>query len=104
MSILTSRDGCAVTLRDETIEQNTAATCFHSDLAARKEQSSISILGPSPKQVIGGSETTLNKRIQDFSTQKNIIIVRGLLRPGIVELLQTISSSRRTFICIRTHA
>ena len=87
-------------LCDQSRGQNTAVTCFYLDFAAGKEQSVTNILGSLVRQVVGGMEKVPEEIIQVFQEQKMAIGGRGPQLPDIVKMLQTITSSLRTFICI----
>ena len=80
--------------------QDTAITCFYFDFAARKEQSATSMLGSLLKQIIGGLEKIPEEISQAFQEQKKAVGGRGLLLPDIVRMLQTITFSLPTFVCI----
>ena len=88
------------TLGDWARRQNAAVACFYFDFAARKEQSPTSILSSLLKQVVGGLEKIPAKIIQAFRGEGKVIGGRKLELGEIVEILQDISSLRRTFICI----
>ena len=87
-------------LCDQARGKNTAVTCFYLDFAARKEQSVANILGSLLRQVVGGMERVPEEITRAFQEQKMAIGGRGLRLPDIVKMLQTITSSLRTFICI----
>jgi len=87
-------------LCDQARGQNTAVTCFYLDFAARKEQSVAGILGSLLRQVVGGMEKVPEEIAQAFQEQKMAIGGRGPRLPDIVKMLQTITSSLRTFMCI----
>ena len=87
-------------LCDQSRGQNTAVTCFYLDFAARKEQSVASILGSLLRQVVGGMERVPEEITRAFQEQKTAIGGRGPRLPDIVKMLQTITASLRTFICI----
>ena len=87
-------------LGDQARGQNTAVTCFYLDFAARKEQSVVSILGSLLRQAVGGMENIPEEISRAFQEQKNVIGGRGPRLPDIVKMLQTITSSLPTFICI----
>ena len=87
-------------LCDEATRQNTAVTCFYFDFAARKEQSVTSMLGSLLKQIIGGLEKIPEEISGAFQEQKKAVGGRGLLLSDIVKMLQAITSSLPTFICI----
>ena len=102
-SVLTDHDVSSLVvdrLCDQSSGQNTAVTCFYLDFAARKEQSVTSILGSLVRQVVGGMEKVPEEITQIFQKQKMAIGGRGPRLPDIVKMLQTITSSLRTFICI----
>ena len=64
------------------------------------EQSPTSTMGSLLKQVVGGLKKIPAKIAKAFRDQKNIIGGRKLGLGDIVEMLQDISASRPTFICI----
>ena len=80
--------------------QNAAVACFYLDFAAQKEQSPTDILSSLLKQVVGRLEEIPAKIVEVFRGEKGVIGGRKLELGKIVEMLQEISSSRRTFICI----
>ena len=80
--------------------QNVAVACFYFDFAAQKEQSPTSMLGALLKQVVSGLGEVPENIVQDYEDQKKVIGGRGPLLSDIVEMLQTTSSKKRTFICI----
>ena len=88
------------TLCDSAMERNAAIACFYFDFAALKEQSPTSILSSLLKQVIGGLEEIPTKIVQAFRDQKTATGGRRLGLNQVIEMLQDISSSRPTFICI----
>ena len=87
-------------LGDRAAGQNTAVTCFYFDFAARKEQSITSMLGSLVKQIISGMENIPEEISRAFHEQKMVIGGRGPRLPDIVKMLQEITSSLRTFVCI----
>ena len=87
-------------LCDQARGQNVAVTCFYLDFAARKEQSVASILGSLLRQVIGGMERVPEEITRAFQEQKMAIGGRGPRLPDIVKMLQTITSSLHTIVCI----
>jgi len=87
-------------LCDQFSGQNTAVTCFYLDFAARKEQSVANILGSLLRQVVGGMQKVPEEITQVFQNEKMAIGGRGPRLPDIVTMLQTITSSLRTFVCI----
>jgi len=58
------------------------------------------MLGSLLKQVVGGMETIPEEISEAFQDQKKVIGGRGLQLPDIVKILQTITASLRTFVCI----
>ena len=87
-------------LCDQFSEQNTAVTCFYLDFAARKEQSVASVLGSLLRQIICGMEKVPEDITGAFKKQKMAIGGRGPRLLDIVKMVQTITSSLRTFVCI----
>ena len=87
-------------LCDQAKGQSTAVACFYFDFAARKEQSAMSMLGSLLKQVVGGMKNIPEEISQAFEEQKKVIGGRRLQLPDIVKMLQAITSSLRTFVCI----
>jgi len=76
------------------------AACFYFDFAAPKEQSPARVLGSLLKQVVSGLEKIPANIVQAFRDQERIIGGLELRLGEIVKMLQDISSSRPTFICI----
>ena len=87
-------------LCDQARGQNTVVTCFYFDFAARKEQSATSMLGSLLRQIVGGMETVPEEISQAFQEQRKAIGSRVPRLPDIVKMLQTVTSSLQTFICI----
>ncbi|RPB02487.1 hypothetical protein L873DRAFT_1801920 [Choiromyces venosus 120613-1] len=58
------------------------------------------MLGPLLKQVVSGLAEIPEAISQAFGEQKKVIGGRGPLLQDIVKILQTITSSRRAFMCI----
>ena len=101
--LLRSRDSSSLvidTLSDWARGQNVAVACFYFDFAAQKKQSPISILISILKQVVCGLEEIPARIAQAFRDQDNVVGGPGPELREIVEMLQDISSSRPTFICI----
>ena len=101
--VLTSGDASSLVvdrLCDQVRGQNAAVMCFYLDFAARKEQSVANILGSLLRQLVGGMEKVPEEIAQAFREQKMVIGGRGPRLPDIVKMLQTITSSLRTFVCI----
>ena len=87
-------------LCDQARGQNTTVTCFYFDFAARKEQSATAMLGSLLKQIVSGMETIPEDISRAFQEQKKAIGGRGPQLVDIVKMLQAITSSQRTFVCI----
>ena len=101
--MLISRDTSSLVvdrLSDQAKRQNIAVTCFYFDFAARKEQSATSILGSLLKQIVSGMERILEGMLRAFKNQKEAIGGCGPQLVDIVKLLQALTSSQPTFICI----
>ena len=87
-------------LCDQAKGQKSVVTCFYFDFAARKEQSATNMLGSLLKQIVSGMETIPEEISWAFQEQKRAIGGRGPRLPDIVKMLQAITSSQHTFICI----
>jgi len=87
-------------LCDQTSGQNTAVSCFYLDLAARKEQCATNVLGSLLKQMVGGMERVPEEIWRAFQQQRTTVGGRRPQLGNIVKMLQIITSSRLTFICI----
>jgi len=101
--VLTCRDDSSLVvdrLCDRARGQNTTVTCFYFDFAARKEQSATAMLGSLLKQIVSGMEAIPEDISRAFQEQKRAIGGRGPQLLDIVKMLQTITSSQRTFVCI----
>jgi len=101
--MLISRDTSSLVvdkLCDHARGQKVAITCFYFDFAARKEQSATSMLGSLLKQIVSGMERVPEEISRAFQEQKKAIGGSGPQLIDIVKMLQAITSSQRTFICI----
>jgi len=101
--VLTSHDDSSLVvdrLCDQTRGHNTAVTCFYFDFAARKEQSATNMLGSLLKQVVSGMERIPGEISKAFQDQKKAIGGCGPPLVDIVKMLQSITSSQPTSICI----
>jgi len=101
--VLTSRDVSSLVidrLCDQAGGQNVAVACFYFDFAARREQSSTSMLGALLRQVLGGQGEVPREISQAYEDQKKVIGGRGPQLSDIAKMLQTTSSGGLTFICI----
>ena len=87
-------------LCDQARGQNVAITCFYFDFAARKEQSATSMLGSLLKQMVSGMERVPDEISRAFKEQKMAIGGCGPQLADIVKMLEAITSSQPTFICI----
>ena len=87
-------------LCDQARGHNTTVTCFYFDFATRKEQSATAMLGSLLKQIVSGMETIPKDISQAFQEQKKAIGGRGPQLLDIVKMLQAITSSQGTFVCI----
>ena len=101
--VLTSGDDSSLVvdrLYDQSRGQNVAVTCFYFDFAARKEQSATNVLGALLKQMIGGTGAIPEEIRQTLREQKEASGGRRPQLVDIVKMLQLITSSQRTYICI----
>lgn len=73
---------------------------FYIDCATREEQSPAAILGSVLKQIVGGLDEVPERIVEAFRDGVKLIGGRRLVLSEIVELLQGISASRCTYICI----
>ena len=87
-------------LCDDAVENDTAVACFYFDFAARNEQSPVSVLGSLLRQLVGGSEGIPEAVVRGFRNQKKVIGGRGLQVSGILKMFRTITTTKRTFICV----
>ena len=87
-------------LCDRARGQEVAVACFYFDFAARKEQSSASMLGALLKQVVGGLKEIPEEIVQAYEDHQKVLDGRGPRLADIVQMLQTTASERPTFICI----
>ena len=102
-SVLTSRDDSSLVvdrLCDQTGGQNTAISCFYLDFAARKEQCATNVLGSLLKQMVGGMEKIPEEIWRAFQQQTRSFGGRKPQLIHIVQMLQHITSSRPTVMCI----
>ena len=87
-------------LCDQARGKNVAVACFYFNFAAQKEQSPASMLGSLLKQVMGGLREVPGEIARAYEDQKKVIGGRAPQLPDIIEMLQTTSSEKPTFICI----
>ena len=88
------------TLCKQAVDENATVACFYFDFATREEQSLATILGSVLKQVVGGLSEIPPTIAKAFRDSEKVIGRQRLALEEIVEFLQDISSSQRTFICI----
>ena len=101
--MLTSRGFSSLvidTLCDRASRENVTVACFYFDFAARKEQSSTTMLGALLKQVVGGLRELPEEIVKAYEEQKVAIGGRAPRISDIVKMLQTVSFEKRIFICI----
>ena len=87
-------------LCDEAVEGDPTVVCFYFDFAARNEQSPVNMLGSLLRQLVNGQEGIPEAIAREFRKEKMSIGGRGLQVSGILKMFQTITSTRRTFICV----
>ena len=87
-------------LCDQGEEQNATVACFYFDFAAQNDQSPTSTMGALLKQVVGGLDEIPEDILRAYQKQKKALGGRGPRLLDIVNMLQTITSKERTFICI----
>ena len=74
--------------------------CFYFDSTAQKEQSAATVLGALLKQVVGSFDQIPDEIMDAYRRHKKLIGGRELLLPEIVKMLGSLSSTRRTFLCL----
>ena len=87
-------------LSDQATGRSTSVTCFYFDFAAQRELSAASVLGSLLKQIVGGMERVPEEIWSTLREQKNTVGGRRLQLEGVVKMLQFITSSQHTFICV----
>jgi len=80
--------------------QGTSVTCFYFDFAAQKEQSAASILGSLLKQIVSGMERVPEEIWRALREQQKTVGGLRLQLEGALKMLQLITSSQNTFICV----
>jgi len=88
------------TLCDRTRGQNAPVTCFYFDFAARNEQSATNTLGSLLKQMINGTGGIPEEIWQALREQKGAVGGRRPQLVDIVKMLQLVTASQRTYMCI----
>ena len=102
-ALLISRDVSSLvidTLCNQAVEGNAGVVCFYFDFATQEEQSPTAVLGSVLKQVVGGLDEVPEGIVKAFRDRGKVIGGKRLALAEIVDLLQDISSSRSTYICI----
>ena len=87
-------------LCDRTSGQKTPVTCFYFDFAAQKEHSATSILGSLLKQMISGAGRIPEETWRALREQNELVSGRRPQLVDIVKMLQLITSSQCTYMCI----
>ena len=87
-------------LCNEAVREDAAVACFYFDFAARNEQSPVNMLGSLLRQLVSGPEGIPEVVVQGFQEEKMVIGGRGLQVSGILKMFQTVTATKRTFICI----
>jgi len=80
--------------------QTMSVPCFYFDFAARKDHSATSMLGSLLKQMVSGMETIPGEIRQTFQEHKKTMGGRRPQLPVLSKMLQALTSSQPTFICI----
>jgi len=87
-------------LRDQARRQNTTITCFYLDSEARRKLSAVDILGSLLKQMISELEVVPREISKGQREQRNAIYGHEPQLVNIVQMLQLITYSQPTFLCI----
>lgn len=85
---------------DQAGGQKLALVCFYIDFAARRELSPTNILGSLLRQLVSGLDGIPEEVADAFQAQRKAIGGRALRLAEIVKLLQTITFSQHTIMCI----
>jgi len=80
--------------------EDNAVACFYFDSAAQKEQPAVSVLGALLKQVVSSLEKIPKEITVAFRKHKKFIGGRELQLSEIVKILGSLSSKKRTFLCL----
>ena len=80
--------------------QDMAVACFYYDFASREAQSPTNMLGSLLKQLLSGLEAIPGEIREKFRDQKKLLGGRRLQLPDIVKMFGTVTSLKRTFICV----
>ena len=81
-------------------EEDTAVACFYFDFAARNEQSPVNMLGSLLRQLVSGLGKIPEVVVEGFRKERRVIGGRGLQVSGILNMFQSITATKRTFICV----
>jgi len=104
MVLLTSHDVSSLvidTLCGQASEKNITVACFYFDFAAQKEQSPTNVLGALLKQLVSGLREIPEVVVKLYHYRKSLTDGRrGPRLLELVKMLQTVSSSQRTFLCV----
>jgi len=87
-------------LCDQDNGQNAAVSCVYLNFATRKEESATNVLGSLLKQIVSGMKTIPEEISRAFARQKATICGRRPQLPDIVKMLQAITISRPTYMCL----
>ena len=88
------------TLCEQAVGENAGVACFYFDFAVQEEQSPAAVLSSVLRQVVGGLDQVPERIVTAFRDRGKAIGGQRLPLAKIVEVLQDISSSQCTFICI----
>jgi len=101
--VLTSYDASSLVvdrLGDQARGQGAAIACFYFDFAARKEQSSVSVMGALLKQIVSGLEEIPEEIAEAYEDQKQVLGGRGPELAAILQMLHCTASIKPIFIFI----
>ena len=101
--MLTSRDVSSLVidnLCNQARGRSVRVACFYFDFATQNEQSPTTMLGCLLKQLVFGLNEIPEEILEAYEERKNAIGGQGPQMSNILNMLQTTSSRRRTFICI----
>ena len=87
-------------LRDQAKGRNTTVASFYFDFAVRKELTATAMLGSMLKQMINGMEVIPEDISRGLKEQLSTIYGYELQLGDIVKIIQLITSSQPTFMCI----
>ena len=87
-------------LYKQAVGGNVDIACFYLNFTAQKDQSPAAILGSVLKQIVCGLEEVPERIVKAFRDRGKDAGSQRLALSEIVELLQDISSTRLTFMCI----